>query len=179
MSSKPNRNIIAEVTQSEMMSLYEGGSLGFRERLGERVKKEYTKFYYTRMKIIMGLLAKDKCVSDIDALMIRPLPSMAGFDIALEFKGRDIMMHIVSQKKWKDIKTDIEKAKANITDIQEGKLGRCPVCYEDLKDAETTYGCAVCSVTLCMCCVDGLRKDKTIFKCPTCRTINNCSHLLN
>ena len=179
MSSKPNRNIVAEVTLCDLMSVYESGSLSMRQMLGECVKKDYHKFYLTRMKIITTLIHHDKCSDDIDALMVRPNPLMKGFDLALDFKGRSIVMHIRSQKKWKDIKIGIEKAKENLTAQLEGKLGRCCVCFEPLKDAETTYSCSTCDETLCMCCIDGLRKNETKFKCVICRSINNCSHLLD
>jgi hypothetical protein len=151
-----------------------------REVLGEEVKEKYIHIYKIRVKTIVRLL-NTEYGGELENMRCRLGLDLRGFHIGLEFKGTNtnLMMHIGSKCKWKGIKKDIDEAREKQKDIEEGKLGRCCVCYDDLKDAESTYTCVTCPTTLCMCCIDKLRNDKGEFICPICRSGNNCSHLID
>ena len=136
--------------------------------------------YFKKMEIISKLIGKE--YNTAKTISRRPSPCMRAFDLGLEFKwskGISAVLHIHMGMNWKDIKINIEKATIKLRNCVEGQAGRCPVCYDDLKDTETTYSCSTCNTMLCMGCVDKLRKDKYTFKCPICRSGNNCSHLLS
>jgi len=69
---------------------------------------------------------------------------------------------------WKKLKAKIDEGILRGQEIEAGSAGRCPCCYDDLKDVYGTSGCEVCSAILCMSCVEEIR-ERGRFKCPLCR----------
>ena len=87
-----------------------------------------------------------------------------------EWTTRQLTMKFDIRTRWKDIKARIERGIVKVTELHEGGAGRCPCCYEDLKDVKDMKNCAVCSSIVCNICVDKIRNvNGGVFKCPLCR----------
>lgn len=187
MSSSQKAPIKRTIAQ-EQMELYEKHDIfsSFTAEEQMELYKKHTKFYFKKVSIISKMIEKEYGLGEGDkstltTLTVKPLRFMREFDVGLGFKwskGRTAVIHISLEMKWKDTKRIIDNAMIKLRNWLEGKVERCCVCYEDQTAKQDNYSCACCNTTLCMCCVNKIRKDKPHFKCPVCRSMNNCSHML-
>ena len=138
-------------------------------------QKKYEKKLQIFAKLIMNEYESKK---NPPHLTIRGFTELTNFQIEMKSElWGDILikMRVEITHTWKSLKANIDKAILNINELREGKLGRCCVCFEDLKDSKKITKCNVCSEHICGCCADKMKDEEGVHKCPICRAdINPC-----
>jgi len=131
------------------------------------------KIYEKKLQIFAKLIINEYGSKNELDLSIRGFSDFATFQVELyseEWKDFRIIMRVEIKFTWKELKAKIDAGILQAREMKAGSAGRCPCCYEDLKDVYKTQSCAVCSAILCRSCVDKIRNgDGGVFKCPLCR----------
>ena len=132
------------------------------------------KIYEKKLQIFTNLIINEyECEKNAIDLIIRGFSNFTDFQIEMKSKlweDGSIRLGINITDEWKVVKATIDEAILKVNELEEGLCGRCPCCYEDLKDAAMAYGCSVCSAIICNICADIMRDETKSFKCPICRT---------
>ena len=130
------------------------------------------KIYEKKLQIFSKLIINEYGSKNELNLTIRGFSGLTTFQVEIcseEWEDFGIKMRVEIKFTWKELKAKIDAGILQAREMKAGEGGRCPCCYEDLKDAWETHSCAVCSAIVCRSCVDKIRKNGGTFKCPLCR----------
>ena len=130
------------------------------------------KIYEKKLQIFSKLIINEYGSKNELNLTIRGFSDFHTFQVELcseEWENFGIKTRVEIKFTWKELKAKIDAGVLQAREMKAGSAGRCPCCYEDLKDVYKTHSCAVCSAIVCSGCVDKIRKNGGTFKCPLCR----------
>jgi len=137
---------------------------------------EHFQLYKKKLQILKKLIINEygegPCDDKLD-LEIAGFSDLTNFQVEIcnelwgDFK---IIIKVDIRFTWKKLKAKIEEGILKGKGMEAGTAGRCPCCYDDLKDVEAIIGCAVCNAIVCSDCINKMRRDKGAHKCPLCRT---------